>query len=72
MILWLLTAAGEFLPIYGDVPITISIGYDTVEHRVLLANIANDFMLEMDFRETFDFTLDFKRSVLNTDNVKLL
>lgn len=60
----LITATGESTPFLGQSKVSLSIGTETFEHDVLIANIQNDGILGLDFLEKNNCTVKLSDGIL--------
>lgn len=65
------TATGDEIPTHGKVTIRIGIGSKMCDHQVLVADIADEFILGMDLLRKFGFTLDLKQGALRMGNEEI-
>ncbi|GFV05951.1 retrovirus-related Pol polyprotein from transposon 412 [Trichonephila clavipes] len=60
------TVTGEKIDIHGKLKVKIQFGDTTYQHAVYVANIADPFILGLDFLKEHGFTLDFNKNELRS------
>ncbi|GFX03043.1 retrovirus-related Pol polyprotein from transposon 412 [Trichonephila clavipes] len=60
------TVTGEKIDIHGKFKVKIKFGDTTYQHAVYVADIADPFILGLDFLKEHDFTLDFNKNELRS------
>ncbi|GFV20481.1 retrovirus-related Pol polyprotein from transposon 412 [Trichonephila clavipes] len=61
-----LTVTGEKIDIHGKLKVKIQFGDTTYQHAVYVADIADPFILGLDFLKEHGFTLDFNKNELRS------
>lgn len=65
------TATGEKINTHGEVKVMVTIGGKTLEHQVILADVADEFILGMDLMRKIGLSLDLKHGVLRVGDEDL-
>ncbi|GFU81553.1 retrovirus-related Pol polyprotein from transposon 412 [Trichonephila clavipes] len=60
------TVTGEKIDIHGKLKVKIQFGDTTYQHAVYVADIADPFILGLDFLKEHGFTLDFNKNELRS------
>ncbi|GFV35204.1 retrovirus-related Pol polyprotein from transposon 412 [Trichonephila clavipes] len=60
------TVTGEKIDIHGKLKVKIKFGDTTYQHAVYVADIADPFILGLDFLKEHGFTLDFNKNELRS------
>jgi hypothetical protein len=60
----LVTATGESSPFCGQSEVSLSLGSNTFDHNLLIANISNNGILGLDFLERHDCTVNLSEMTL--------
>jgi predicted aspartyl protease len=66
------TATGEAARVLGEADVRLELGSVEVIHRVVVADIVDDFILGLDVMNKFGFVLDIKNRKLQTGNEEIL
>jgi predicted aspartyl protease len=66
------TATGEAARVLGEADVRLELGSVEVIHRVVVADIVDDFILGLDVMNKFGFVLDIKNRMLQTGNEDIL
>jgi hypothetical protein len=66
------TATGEAARVLGEADVRLELGSVEVIHRVVVADIVDDFILGLDVMNKFGFVLDIKNRMLQTGNEEIL
>jgi predicted aspartyl protease len=66
------TATGEVARVLGEADVRLELGSVEVIHRVVVADIVDDFILGLDVMNKFGFVLDIKNRMLQTGNEEIL
>lgn len=66
------TATGEQATASGEIDLTIIVGNTTIKHRVLVAEVEDEFILGMDIMKKHGFKLDLKKGVMTVDEEELV
>ncbi|KAJ3617280.1 hypothetical protein MTP99_007374 [Tenebrio molitor] len=65
------TATGEAARVLGEADVRLELGSVEVIHRVVVADIVDDFILGLDVMNKFGFVLDIKNRMLQTGNEEI-
>jgi predicted aspartyl protease len=66
------TATGEAVRVLGEADVRLELGSVKVIHRVVVADIVDDFILGLDIMNKCGFVLDIKNRMLQTGNEEIL
>lgn len=66
------TATGEQATASGEIDLNITVGNTSIKHRVLVAEVEDEFILGMDIMRKHGFKLDLKKGVMMVNEEELV
>ncbi|KAJ8962167.1 hypothetical protein NQ318_018124 [Aromia moschata] len=66
------TATGELIPVHGELNVKIQLGSKIMYHRVLTADIRDDYILGLDILSKHGFVVDVKNKTIQIQNEEIV